>query len=64
LSYQWSRDGAAIPGATQSAYSLASATAMGFYGVTVKAAPGSTVWLAGSVVMRGAATAVPPTTTL
>jgi hypothetical protein len=42
LTYQWSRDGVAIPGATQSAYSLASATAMGFYGVTVKAASGAT----------------------
>ena len=42
LTYQWSRDGVAITGATQSAYSLASATAMGFYGVTVKAASGAT----------------------
>jgi len=41
LSYQWTRDGVAIPGATQSAYSLA-ASAMGFYGVTVKAASGAT----------------------
>ena len=44
LSYQWSRDGSVIPGATQSTYSVpsASAAAMGFYGVTVRAASGAT----------------------
>jgi hypothetical protein len=44
LSYQWSRDGAAIPGATQSTYAVSSANAaaMGFYGVTVRAASGAT----------------------
>ena len=44
LSYQWSRDGSVIPGATQSTYSVpsASAAAMGFYGVTVRAATGAT----------------------